>query len=146
MSELILLGLRILAVIALYAFLGGTLILLWRSLQQDTLALASRQVKPLDLLVSSPDEEDRLLHFIQGNVAIGRDPDCDCVLTHGTVSARHARLALSVVAPHTTLSLPLDTSDLLLSTMRLRLWRTTIVSLVKRKSRPHLPTLMVPSL
>lgn len=93
MSELILLGLRILAVIALYAFLGGTLILLWRSLQQDTLALASRQVKPLDLLVSSPDEEDRLLHFIQGNVAIGRDPDCDCVLTHGTVSARHARLA-----------------------------------------------------
>ena len=93
MSGIVLLGLRILAAIALYAFIGGAFFLLWRSLQQDALALASRQVIPLDLLVSSPDEDDQLLHFTQSDVAIGRDPDCDCILSHGTVSARHARLA-----------------------------------------------------
>jgi pSer/pThr/pTyr-binding forkhead associated (FHA) protein len=93
MSGVVLLGLRILAAIALYAFLGGARCLLWRSLQQDAFALASRQVIPLELLVSSPGEEDRLFHFTQSSVAIGRDPDCDCILSNGTVSARHARLA-----------------------------------------------------
>jgi hypothetical protein len=93
MSGLVLLGLRILAAVALYAFLGYALFMVWRSLQQAALVLASRQVIPLELLISSPDEEDWMLHITQANVAIGRDPDCDCILSHSTVSARHARLA-----------------------------------------------------
>jgi pSer/pThr/pTyr-binding forkhead associated (FHA) protein len=93
MSGMVLLGLRILAATALYAFLGSVLLLLWRSFKQDTLKLSSRQVIPLDLLVRSPDEEDRRLHFDQNNIAIGRDPDCDCILSNSTVSARHARLS-----------------------------------------------------
>jgi len=93
MSALALLGLRILSAVALYSFLGWALFLLWRLLRQDTLALASRQVTPLTLLISSPDEDDRLVQITQNDVAIGRDPDCECVLSHGTVSARHARLA-----------------------------------------------------
>ena len=93
MSGFILLGLRILSAIALYAFLGWALYLFWRSLRQDALALSARQVLPLTLLVSSPDEEDRLLHFTENDVIIGRDSECQCILTHATVSARHDRLA-----------------------------------------------------
>ncbi len=93
MSGFVLLGLRILAAIALYAFLGSAFFLLWRSLRAEALALTARQVIPLDLLVNSPDSEDLLLHYTQSNVTIGRDPDCDCILSHVTVSARHARLA-----------------------------------------------------
>jgi pSer/pThr/pTyr-binding forkhead associated (FHA) protein len=92
MSGVVLLGLRILLAIALYAFLGWALFLLWRTLRQDAQGVASRQVIPLGLLVSTPDTEDFLLNFTQGDIAIGRDPDCECVLTHSTVSARHARL------------------------------------------------------
>jgi len=93
MSEIVLLGLRILSAIALYSFLGWALFLLWRMLRQEALSLASRQITPLTLLISSPGEEDRLFQVTQSDVAIGRDPDCECVLSHGTVSARHARLA-----------------------------------------------------
>lgn len=92
MSGLILLGLRILAAIALYSFLGWALYLLWRSLRQDALEISSRQVTPLDLLIDSPEEENILLHFTTTDVVIGRDVDCECKLIHGTVSARHARL------------------------------------------------------
>jgi hypothetical protein len=92
MSGLVLLGLRILAAIALYAFLGWALYLLWQSLRRDALEISSRQVMPLDLLVDLPEEGNILLHFTSSDVVIGRDIDCECKLTHGTVSARHARL------------------------------------------------------
>jgi pSer/pThr/pTyr-binding forkhead associated (FHA) protein len=93
MSGIILLGLRTLAAVSLYAFLGWALFLLWKSLRQDALEIASRQVKPLSLLVVLPDEtEPVLLHFTSNDVAIGREMDCECQLQHGTVSARHARL------------------------------------------------------
>lgn len=93
MTGIVLLSLRILSGLALYVFLGGALYLLWRSLQNDALKLSTRQVIPINILVSTPGEADRLFQFSQSNVAIGRDPDCDCVLPHGTVSARHARLS-----------------------------------------------------
>jgi hypothetical protein len=92
-SGLVLLGLRILAAIALYAFLGSTLFILWRSLQQNAFTLASRQVKPLELIICTPNLDEQIRHFTQSNISIGRDPECDCVLAHGTVSAHHARLA-----------------------------------------------------
>ena len=93
MSGLILLGLRILAAIALYAFLGSTLFILWRSLQQSTLALAAAQIKSVRLLISTPEKDDQQLDFAQNNISIGRDPDCDCILSNSTVSAHHTRLS-----------------------------------------------------
>ncbi len=92
MSGIVLLGLRIFLAIALYAFLGWALFLFWQTLRHDAMGVASRQVIPLRLLVNSPDEKNVLLNFSQSDIAIGRDPDCECLLTHGTVSARHARL------------------------------------------------------
>ena len=93
MSGFVLLGLRILSALAVYSFLGWALFLLWRLLRQEALALAARKTTPLAFLIGTPDQEDRLFEVTQNDVAIGRDPDCECVLSHGTVSARHARLA-----------------------------------------------------
>ena len=93
MSGIVVLSLRILAGAALYAFLGGVFFFLWRSLKQETMILASRQVIPMDLLVCAPGEEEKTFHFSKSNIAIGRDPDCECVLSHSTVSAQHARLS-----------------------------------------------------
>ncbi len=93
MSGLVLLGLRILAAVALYAFLGGAFLLLWRTIKQEAQAISSRQVTALTLLIQTPEELEKRINFTQGSVVIGRDPDCDCVVLHNTVSARHARLA-----------------------------------------------------
>jgi len=92
MSGLILLGLRILAAIALYSFLGWALFLSWRALQQNALELSARQATPLELLITIPGEENRLGAFSRSEIIIGRDSDCECRLTHATISARHARL------------------------------------------------------
>jgi pSer/pThr/pTyr-binding forkhead associated (FHA) protein len=93
MSAVLLLGLRILAAIALYAFIGWALYLLWRSLQQETVFLSSRQVSPLNLTIQTSGESSQTLHFTQGDVLIGRDPECEILLDDATISARHARLA-----------------------------------------------------
>jgi len=93
MSGLILLGLRSLAAVALYGFLGWAFFLLWHSLRQNALEVSSRQVTPLGLLIAVPGEDNLLAEFTSSEVVIGRDNDCECKLAHGTVSARHARLS-----------------------------------------------------
>ncbi len=93
MSGFILLSLRVLSAVALYAFLGWALLLLWRLLRQDAQALASRKLTPLALSINTPDQPERIFQASQGDISIGRDPDCECVVPHVTVSARHARLA-----------------------------------------------------
>lgn len=93
MSAVLLLGLRVLAAVALYAFIGWTLYLLWRSLQQETVFLSSRKVTPLNLLIQTSGESSQTLRFSQGDILIGRDPECEVILDDAAASARHARLA-----------------------------------------------------
>lgn len=93
MSAVLLLGLRVLAAVALYAFIGWTLYLLWRSLQQETVFLSSRNVTPLNLVIQTSGESSQTLRFTQGDILIGRDPECEIILEDATTSARHARLA-----------------------------------------------------
>ncbi len=93
MSAMLLLGLRVLATITLYAFVFWALILLWRTLQHETAFLSSRKIKPLNLSIQTDGETSQSLHFTQGDVIIGRDPECECQLEDTTISARHARLA-----------------------------------------------------
>lgn len=93
MSGLILLGLRILAAIALYGFLGWALFLFWHTLRQQASEIAARQVTPLELLITAPEEEPSRTRFTSRDIVIGRESDCECRLNHVTVSARHARLA-----------------------------------------------------
>lgn len=93
MSALLLLGLRILAAAALYVFIGWALYLLWRSLQQETVFLSSRKVTPLNLLIQTSGESSQTLRFSQGDILIGRDPECEVILEDAAASARHARLS-----------------------------------------------------
>ncbi len=93
MSAVLLLGLRVLAAAALYAFIGWTLYLLWRSLQQETVFLSSRKVTPINLLIQTSGESSQTLRFSQGDILIGRDPECEVILEDAAASARHARLS-----------------------------------------------------
>ncbi len=92
MSALLLLGLRILAAAALYAFMIWALVLIWRSTRQEADFLSARKITPLWLQIQEPGREARLVQFTQGDILIGRDPDCECPLQDPAASARHARL------------------------------------------------------
>ena len=93
MSGVILLILRIAITISLYTLLGWILLLMWRTLKQETLFLSTRKAAPLTLELDTPGETAQIFHFVDGDVIVGRDPDCECVLNDETVSARHARFA-----------------------------------------------------
>lgn len=92
MSALVLLILRSVAALALYAFLGSALWLLWRDLRKQQQRVALRQAAPL-LLQVELDGRSRLERFTSPEITIGRDPGCECSLASKTVSARHARLS-----------------------------------------------------
>ena len=93
MSGIILLVLRIAMTATLYALLGWVLWLMWRTLKQETLFLSARQIAPLALELVLSEAAPQVFHFVEGDVVIGRDPDCECVLNDETISARHARFA-----------------------------------------------------
>jgi hypothetical protein len=93
MSGIILLVLRIAMTVALYALLGWAFWLMWRTLKQETLFLSTRKVAPLSLKLDTAEDTAQIFHFTDGDVVIGRDPDCECVLVDETISARHLRFA-----------------------------------------------------
>jgi predicted component of type VI protein secretion system len=91
MSGIILLVLRIAMIVALYAFLGWILLLMWRTLKQEAFFLSARKAAPLTLEMDTPEGVPQVFHFSAGDVLVGRDPDCECALTDETISARHVR-------------------------------------------------------
>jgi pSer/pThr/pTyr-binding forkhead associated (FHA) protein len=90
MSGQLLLVLRILLAVSLYAFLGAALLILWRDLKRQAEILAASQSPPLTLLVK---DEQMAFHFTKPEVIIGRDPTCDAALQDKTISTEHARLS-----------------------------------------------------
>ena len=92
MSGSIVLALRLALALALYAFIGWALTTLWRDLQKQATALASRRTPGISLRVRAGSAAPVLRHFIQAEITIGRDPTCDIFSSDDTVSARHARL------------------------------------------------------
>jgi pSer/pThr/pTyr-binding forkhead associated (FHA) protein len=93
MSGIILLILRIAMTLALYALLGWIVWLMWRTLKHETLFLAARKTAPLTLELQIPSAAPQIFQFSEGDVIVGRDPDCECVLADETISARHTRFA-----------------------------------------------------
>ena len=93
MSGTIFLALRILLATSLYAFLFFALVLLWRTLRQQSRSVSSRQVPPISLTIQQPDLPVQTEHFTQSVLTLGRDLTCECFLNDETVSARHARLS-----------------------------------------------------
>jgi pSer/pThr/pTyr-binding forkhead associated (FHA) protein len=89
MSGPILLVLRFLFALALFAFLAGMLWLLWRDLTRQREFLSANQPTPLALFVSGQAPRQ----FSISVIMIGRDPACDLCLDDPTVSAQHARVS-----------------------------------------------------
>ena len=96
MSGPILLILRILLTVLLYAFLGWALYTLWRDLKQQAELLAARQAPPLSLALKrditlAEDTVPTPHNFAQTEIVLGRSPACDLPLEDKAISARHAR-------------------------------------------------------
>ncbi len=92
MSAPIVLALRILMALALYAFLGWAIFLLWKEIQQQGNSLARRRVPGINLTIDLGQGPEVMKHFSQPEITLGRDPGCDIPLTGDTVSTRHAQL------------------------------------------------------
>ncbi len=92
MSAIILLILRILMAVLLYAFLGLAVFIILRDLKQQGDLLAARRPPPLTLtsLVEANPISQR---YTQPEIILGREPGCDFPLSDQAVSSRHARLS-----------------------------------------------------
>ncbi|HPC05151.1 MAG TPA: FHA domain-containing protein [Anaerolineaceae bacterium] len=92
MSAALVLILRLLLALVLYAFLGYALYTLWRDLKVTSLLVATRKIPSMTLsrLEQEPGEGKA---FQVPEVMIGRDPSSDYPIQDETVSSRHAKLS-----------------------------------------------------
>ncbi len=90
MSGLILLILRFVLAVSLYAFLGWALLTLWSDLRQQSQAIAKDAPPPIMLFRETPPTQE--YHFASAQVTIGRAPGNDIPLDDSTVSTLHTRL------------------------------------------------------
>ena len=93
MTATIVLILRLLLAVALYAFLGWTLWTLLHDLKQQGDKLAVQKKPAITLLIKPDQGKESLYRFLQSQVLIGRDPNCDLSLMDEALSAHHARLS-----------------------------------------------------
>ena len=93
MTGPIVLGLRLLAAAALYAFLGSVLWLIWRELQRTEGSITGRRVPAIRLEVHARGKQPEARMFTQSEIILGRDPLSDVRLGDKAASARHARLS-----------------------------------------------------
>jgi pSer/pThr/pTyr-binding forkhead associated (FHA) protein len=93
MSGPIVLVLRALLAVSLYAFLAWALFSLWRDIKQQGDLLATRRTPPITVSINHGDAGTQVRHFVQPEVTIGRDPACECPVEDDAISARHARLS-----------------------------------------------------
>jgi hypothetical protein len=92
MSAVVILLIRILLTLSLYAFLGWALYILWRELQFNKQLIGSWRVPAINI-TRLDIEEDANQEFSTSEVILGREQGADYVLPNETVSARHARLS-----------------------------------------------------
>ena len=92
MIATVVLVLRLVLAVALYAFLGWALWTLLQELKQqgDKLAVQKKPAITLSIKIEQGKESSR--HFSQAEVMIGRDPNCDLSMMDEALSAHHARL------------------------------------------------------
>jgi pSer/pThr/pTyr-binding forkhead associated (FHA) protein len=93
MSGPVVLFLRLLLTVSLYAFLVWAFSNLWRDIKLQSALLAVRKIPPISLTLSLPGQVPLIRRFIQAEVNIGRDPACELPVDDEAVSARHARLS-----------------------------------------------------
>jgi len=91
MTGSLLLILRLLIAVSLYAFLGLALYILWKDLKRQT-GEVGRKTPPRLNLAYQDGETIRNYSFSVPELTIGRDISCECIVGDTTVSAQHARL------------------------------------------------------
>jgi pSer/pThr/pTyr-binding forkhead associated (FHA) protein len=92
MSATLLLILRLIMALALYAFLGWAVYTLWWDMKRQTELINARRV-PEITVITDIEGESRPYNFSVTELVIGRDQTCDLNLDVNTVSAEHARLS-----------------------------------------------------
>lgn len=91
MSGIVVLIVRAIVSLMLYAFLGTALYIIWQDLQMQSELVKAAQVP---LMTISPISDDTSpMEYSVPEVIIGRDPLCNCAIPDETVSSRHARLS-----------------------------------------------------
>jgi pSer/pThr/pTyr-binding forkhead associated (FHA) protein len=92
MIATIVLVLRLVLAVALYAFLGWALWTLLQELKQQGDKLAVQKKPAIILYINMEQGKESVRRFSQPEVMIGRDPKCDLSMTDEALSAHHARL------------------------------------------------------
>jgi pSer/pThr/pTyr-binding forkhead associated (FHA) protein len=93
MTATIVLILRLLLAVALYAFLGWALWTLLQEFKQQGDKLAVQRKPAITLYIRIDRGKENVRRFLQPEIMIGRDPNCDLAIIDEALSAHHARLA-----------------------------------------------------
>src|SRR5215217_4818307 len=84
--------LRLVLAIALYAFLGWAVWTLLQELKQQGDKLASQKTPTISLYFKIGEGKETIQNFVQSEIMIGRDTNCDLSMMDEALSAHHARL------------------------------------------------------
>ena len=84
--------LRIILAIALYAFLGWALWSLLREFKQQGDKLATQKKPGITLSIKTEQGQESTRQFLQPQIIIGRDSKCDIFIMDEALSAHHAQL------------------------------------------------------
>ena len=93
MIATLVLVLRLLLALALYAFLGWALWNLLREFKQQSDKLATQKKPAITLSIKVDQGNETRRHFSQPQIMIGRDTKCDVTMMDEALSAHHARLS-----------------------------------------------------
>jgi pSer/pThr/pTyr-binding forkhead associated (FHA) protein len=92
MNAVIVLILRLVIAIILYAFIAYALYNIWQDLHFQGKILGQRKIPTL-ILVPLDQMDDPPHSYRLPEVIIGRNPECDFQIQNNTVSAEHARMS-----------------------------------------------------
>ena len=84
--------LRLILAIALYAFLGWALWNLLREFKQQGNKLATQKKPGITISIKTGQGKESTRQFLQPQIMIGRDTKCDVYIKDEALSAHHARL------------------------------------------------------
>jgi pSer/pThr/pTyr-binding forkhead associated (FHA) protein len=93
MTAILVLVLRFALAIALYAFLGWILYTFWQELRQQGQILSAQKRPGLQIHARLENGKEIHHQFLQTEVTIGRDPNCDFPVIDEAISAHHARIS-----------------------------------------------------
>jgi pSer/pThr/pTyr-binding forkhead associated (FHA) protein len=93
MIAILVLVLRFALAIALYAFLGWILFTIWQELKQEGQILSSQKKPGIQIRARLENGKEIHHQFLQTDVTIGRDPNCDFPVIDEAISAHHARIS-----------------------------------------------------